>query len=255
MKPLIEKELFEKYATSHLHWLREPIQHDRLSIIKEFLSRRNRGYVLDNGCGEIEPLLISNNKDTIGLDIAKMTLLRLKAKAFKGELVLGSAVKLPFKDEAFERAICSEVIEHFAKGDEVLKCIAELNRIAKQYLLTTPNCGFGADWYALSYSDHKRFFSIKKLRKLLPPSTVYRTSIPQKLFPYFIRGSYNKLPLARSVLTQHGAQPFSIALFIFERFVNLDYRLQKTTLGKALFKLKQKIFGGAFIIAIVKKGS
>ncbi len=247
------RALFERYATTRLHWLKDPIQHDRLLIIKRFLSGCRDGYILDNGCGEVEPVLVSNNARTVGLDISKVALQDLKAKTFKGHIVLGSALKLPFKDKAFEKAICSDVIEHLPTSHDVARCLQELNRIAKEYMLTTPNCGFGADWYALTYADHKRFYSIADLRRLLGSNAVCETSnLAKNLFPFFIRSHSARRPiLTTGLLSPRPSRSTPLSLILYHSTV-VGRKLQTTRLGKLLMKLKRKAFGGAFITAFVR---
>lgn len=203
MKSHSERLLFERHALKRitLDWLRDPIQYDRLMIIKRYLDTCSDGYILDDGCGESEPLVISNNERTIGLDISKTALLNLKAKTFKGEIVLGSVTELPFRDGVFQRAVCSEVIEHLPTDSDVLRCIKELNRVTRQFMITTPNCRFGSDWYALSEPTHRRFFSIKALKKFLPPNAIYWTSnIPRDFLLYFQPNPSTRSPFIRKYL-------------------------------------------------------
>ena len=239
-------------------WLKETVQQDRLRIIKQFLGERRDDCVLDVGCGDITPLFVSNTEKTIGLDISKTSLQVLKSSEFKGGLILASAMKLPFRDNVFQKAICSEVIEHLPTDSDVKKCIEELYRVAKQFLITTPNYGFGSDWYAFSHPDHKRVFSLKKLKKLLRPNTIYRTSTAKGLLPYFISSSSTKPPL--SLVTLRRSHPsrsksFLTLIFIHKHLIYIDSKLKETILGKLLLKLKRKAFGGALIFAIAKGAS
>lgn len=257
MKHSHKNDLIGKNVNARTLWLKETVQQDRLRMIERFLGEHQDDCVLDVGCGDITPLLASNTERTIGLDISKTSLQILKCSEFKGELILASAIKLPFRDNVFQKAICSEVIEHLPTDSDVEKCIEELRRVTKKFLITTPNYGFGSDWYAFSHPDHRRVFSIKKLKKLLGPNTIYRTSTATRLLPYFIPSSSTK-PSLFLVTLRHSypsrSKSLSTLIFIHKHFIYIDSKLRETRIGKLLLRLKRKAFGGALLFAVAKRG-
>lgn len=258
MKHSYKNDLIANNVMTRTLWLEEEVQQDRLRMIRQFLGECQDDCVLDVGCGDITPLLVSNTEKTIGLDVSKISLQVLKSSEFRGGLILASAIRLPFRDNVFQKAICSEVIEHLQTNSQTKKCIEELYRVAKQFLITTPNYGFGSDWYAFSHPDHRRVFSVKKLKKLLQPNTIYLTSTVKGLLPYFIPSSSTKPPLFL-VAIRHSypsrSKLFSTFIFVHKHFMYIDSRLGETRLGKLLLKLKRKTFGGALIFAVAKKRS
>lgn len=90
--------------------------------------------VLDVGCGSSR---IIGSTEMVGLDIV---LAKLRyARRYGNPLVHGSIFELPFKDEAFDCVICSEVIEHVPADERVF---SELERVLEpggRLILGTPD--------------------------------------------------------------------------------------------------------------------
>lgn len=95
---------------------------------------------LEVGCAEgyyLKFIINKNNSQYIhrvGLDLAKGHLNKARANVCGSELVLGDAVKLPFKNRCFEIVFCSEVLEHVLDPQKVF---TELTRTSKKYVLLT----------------------------------------------------------------------------------------------------------------------
>lgn len=81
--------------------------------------------------GNLTKNLQKNNFITV--DMSEESLSRIKNKKIKGD-----CRNLPIKDNVFEVAIFSEVIEHIEK-ETVIKTLKELKRVAKKVYITTPN--------------------------------------------------------------------------------------------------------------------
>jgi len=104
--------------------------------------------ILEIGCGsgaflkrigrEIKGKMI------IGLDFSKTAIMKAKSVNRLREnviLIVGDATKLPFRSNAFDLLIASEVLEHLA-GLDKKRCIYEANRVLKTkglFILSTPN--------------------------------------------------------------------------------------------------------------------
>ena len=105
--------------------------------------------ILDVGCGQASVLRsVRKGSYRIGLDFFKPYILKSKKSLIHDDYVLGDVRALPFKPESFDCAVAIEVLEHLPKH-EGLKMIAEMERVAKKIILTTPNGFFqvytGAD--------------------------------------------------------------------------------------------------------------
>jgi len=93
--------------------------------------------ILDIGCGTGEFIKNAPEK-IIGIDANKQTLLICKKKDFN--VLLGSAVKLPFEKKSFSGIHCSHVIEHL-QPEEAYKLLKEVSRVLKSkgtFVLRTP---------------------------------------------------------------------------------------------------------------------
>ena len=97
-------------------------QRRRYSIILEYVGRALR--VLDAGCGSTQ--LLNGLPHMVGMDpqLRKLRFMRTPGR----RLVSGSTFALPFRSEAFDAVISSQVIEHLAFDDtifeELARCVA-----------------------------------------------------------------------------------------------------------------------------------
>lgn len=91
------------------------------------------GTMLDVGCGNGH-YVTSAPGFAAGLDMTAGQYWSSSPAPF----VLGSALRLPFRDGAFDTVVCFETIEHVLNPLEALR---ELRRIAQmRVILTVPNC-------------------------------------------------------------------------------------------------------------------
>lgn len=99
----------------------------------------NEGRVVDIGCGRSSPLrIVRKGRYRVGLDFYEPYISRSKALSIHDDYVLGDARTLPFKPKSFDCAIATEVLEHLCKH-EGRGMIAEMDKIARKIILTTPN--------------------------------------------------------------------------------------------------------------------
>ena len=97
--------------------------------------------ILDAGCGEgftLEKLRIAGiGKSLEGID-AYADAVRLGAETHpKLHLREGSIYSLPYKDNAFDVVVCTEVLEHLERPEDALK---ELYRVSSRFcVITVPN--------------------------------------------------------------------------------------------------------------------
>jgi dolichol-phosphate mannosyltransferase len=104
---------------------------------------RDPGAVLDIGCGSSR--IIQDLPDAVGMDILlpKLRFLRERHR----HLVEGTIFALPFPDERFEVAICSEVIEHIPDHPQVFREVTRVLRPGGTLILGTPDFGRRLWWF------------------------------------------------------------------------------------------------------------
>lgn len=139
--------------------------------------------ILDLGCGDgvYESLLSETSRrqaEFFGLDISRDQLQKAK-DLFKETRVLDTdSQPVPYKDNFFDIAICSEVLEHVFYPEKIF---AEIYRVLKPqgyFLITVPNFGalqirlstlFSGFSPLVNYSrnqEHLRFYSAADINKL-----------------------------------------------------------------------------------------
>lgn len=118
------------------------IEARRLRATVSVLDCRPGHKILDVGCGAGNLLEKMKGFDVTGVDISQTLLeqARVRTRGQEGARVLfGNAEALPFPDSAFDRAVCSEILEHVLNPEAVL---TELRRVVKpggRIVLTVPN--------------------------------------------------------------------------------------------------------------------
>jgi ubiquinone/menaquinone biosynthesis C-methylase UbiE len=122
-------------------------------IMKELRIHDYRNFFLDVGCGTgvLCIYVAINGAEVIGLDISSANLVKAKDMARHKNLqncsfILGDAERLPFKENSFDKIVCSEVLEHFVKQNTALR---EISRVAKretEVIMTVPNLLYPWRW-------------------------------------------------------------------------------------------------------------
>ena len=135
--------------------------------------------VLDVGCnnGQHSLRMAKKVKKVVGIDYDRRQLniaLRTKDKN-RCEFVLGDVENgLPFKDKAFEAVAFFDVLEHLNDDRTIIVEIARVLKKGGVLLLAVPNSetkwkkrqrGLGVD--SMADPDHKREYTISKIRKLI----------------------------------------------------------------------------------------
>ena len=119
-------------------------QRVRQETIIKLLKPKRGETILDLGCGEGQDvkIILPYGVNYIGLDISLGMIEKAKEQfgsKNKIKFLVGNANKLPFKDETFEKILCSEVIEHIP---DYKKALNEIGRVLKKegtLVLSTPN--------------------------------------------------------------------------------------------------------------------
>jgi ubiquinone/menaquinone biosynthesis C-methylase UbiE len=123
--------MVEKYDVEQFHDHPSPliryIERKRVRRILALLGARAGDRVLEVGCGAANILAQIPSTRRCGIDLAESLLAKAARRlAKRGVLVQGDAEHLPFRDRAWERVYCSEVLEHIPSPGTAL---AEMRRI------------------------------------------------------------------------------------------------------------------------------
>ncbi len=135
--------------------------------------------LLDIGCGEGRHVIAAAYRDQldavgIDLDAADLATARTRAAELatpgRVHLIRASGLRLPFADAAFDRVICSEVLEHIADYQSVLReaarVLKEGGRLAVSVPRYTPEaiCWQLSQDYYTEEGGHLRIFETAALR-------------------------------------------------------------------------------------------
>ena len=120
-----------KYDVERFHDHPSPliryIERKRVRRILALLAARPGDRVLEVGCGASNILAQVPSARRVGIDLAESLLAKAARRlAKRGTLVQGDAEHLPFRDRAWDRVYCSEVLEHIPSPAAAL---AEMQRI------------------------------------------------------------------------------------------------------------------------------
>lgn len=123
--------MVEKYDVERFHNHPSPliryIERKRVRRILDLLAVRPTDRVLEIGCGAGNILAQIPSTRRFGIDLAESLLAKAARRlASRRTLVQGDAERLPFRDRAWERVYCSEVLEHIPAPAAAL---AEMCRI------------------------------------------------------------------------------------------------------------------------------
>lgn len=177
---------------------------DYVNRMLESNGRKSSFSLLDVGCGNgYFTYYFKDLYQTVALDFSE-DLLRKNIVDLK---VCGSANKLPFKDNSFDIAFCSNLLHHLESPQEA---VSEMKRISKKYvILSEPNrnnplmfmygllskLNRGTLKFSLSYM--KRLVENEKLKIISASSMgiILPNKIPTVLLPY-IKKFDGEFPLA-----------------------------------------------------------
>jgi len=108
---------------------------------------------LSVGSGGHEPIRIGCN---YALDVTPLAGRFLLRSGLQISYVCGDCSSLPFADKSFDVGVCSEVIEHLARIEDVEATLNELNRACCKWVVTTPSV-------QVPEPDHRRVFTYAEL--------------------------------------------------------------------------------------------
>ena len=209
------------------HWRR--LREYRMQILHNLLTGKK---VTSLGCGVFTKQLMQEmgiSEESIGVEIDSYAIQQTKLKNPSCTIVKADVRYLPFKNQAFNCTVCSEVIEHMPTTKDAMLMANEIWRTSQTAVITTPNSTFGVK---IRDPTHYQFFNWRKLREVLGENwQIYTTrkTLP-KLFSYI-------LPYESPKMT-----------FLHGLFNKLDEIAEFTQLNKFIFF----VFRGAFLIALTQ---
>ncbi len=117
------------------------VEQRRLAIIRDMVRGEPDDAILEVGCGGGHVLRMFSRSDLTGVDVsgvfldkARRNLSACRVTLLKGEL---DSVDLP--DGKFDKAICTEVIEHVVTPDRILRALQKKVRRGGTVVMTFPN--------------------------------------------------------------------------------------------------------------------
>jgi hypothetical protein len=130
---------------------------ERYGATASFCSHYNT--ILSVGSAAWEPLKI---RATHALDVSAVAERLLRLNGWTGTFVLGDCRKMPFTDKSFECGCCSEVVEHLPKCHDILLAVKELDRVCKNWILTTPLDGMNVPSHKRHITDEDAEFICRR---------------------------------------------------------------------------------------------
>jgi SAM-dependent methyltransferase len=150
-----------------------------LTVDLERLRVRAGERLLDAGCGEGRHCFgaLERGAKVVGLDVDREALRRaggaLRARAAElggfGQMIRGDAFRLPFRDGAFDKVICSEVMEHVHDYRAAARELARVTKPGGMVAVTIPTATSEqlylrtSDDYFESLGGHIRIFRPREL--------------------------------------------------------------------------------------------
>lgn len=126
----IDRTIDQYYSPIYGYFMRK-----RLELVYSLLGNKKVNTILDIGYGggTFIPMLLKIGKKVYGIDTMpypdKVNKI-LKKENLKAELVVGSVLKPPFKENFFDRIVCVSVLEHF-KGRQLNNAVKAMYKILK----------------------------------------------------------------------------------------------------------------------------
>lgn len=107
---------------------------------------RNYKEIVSIGCGGYDPIKFGAK---FALDVHPVAERLLRQNGWKGIFFLGDCRELPFNDQSMECGTLVEVVEHLPTCHDIILAVKELNRVCRNWILTTPLNG-------MKVPSHKR---------------------------------------------------------------------------------------------------
>lgn len=123
----------------------------RYGPVASFL--KNYKHIISIGCAGYDPIKF---KATHALDVSYVALDLLRKAGWQGLFYLGDCRNLHFNDQTFEAGCLVDVVEHLETCNDIILAVKELNRVCRNWILTTPLDG-------MNIKSHKRHLEDRDL--------------------------------------------------------------------------------------------
>ncbi len=202
-----------------------------LTVDLERLKVRKKDLVLDAGCGEGRHCfgVLERGADVVGLDLDFASLRaasgRLRDRASElgsvGAVNQGDAFHLPYRDNTFDRVICSEVMEHVHDYVGAARELARVTKPGGRLAITIPTTTSEnlylrlGDEYFESPGGHIRIFKPRQLALGLAKAGLGTEGVGFAHgfhTPYWVLRSIMNLPTADDSLLVQGYRKFLIQI-------------------------------------------
>jgi ubiquinone/menaquinone biosynthesis C-methylase UbiE len=120
--------------------------------------------ILDVGCGWGREL--ARLKNAIGIDIC-LPFLRAARNYTNNDVILASATSLPFKEDAFDCLVMSEVIEHLKEQETAMREAVRVLKDQGRIVLQTPNSHWTRQKIVAERYGHVHEFNPEELFRFL----------------------------------------------------------------------------------------
>lgn len=152
---LEQKDVIKRCQQGAKTWRKSEVVQERHKILKDFC--KGAKTILSVGCAGLEPIELNA---TDALDVHSLAGVYLYKGGWKGTFKVGDCCAMPYWEDQFDVAVCDEVIEHLPELKDVIDTFKELNRVAKNWIITTPAA-------KVDEPTHKRLFDLYTLKKCL----------------------------------------------------------------------------------------
>lgn len=148
----------------------------RAEMTVRILSPEEEDVILDVGCGDGYQIshILSYSSRTVGIDLSRARLAKARKKLDGADLVRASSEKIPFRQRAFDKVMCLELLEHLKNPALTLQQIESVLKEAGTLVVSVPfreqivttecvHCGKPTPLWG-----HIQRFDEKKLASFLP---------------------------------------------------------------------------------------
>ena len=224
----------------------------RRRAVRERLPNGGAGMTLEVGSG-ISPISPATDR-TVFTELSVPALRCLKAMQKSGHYVVADAGRLPFRAGAFERAVCSEVLEHIEDDLSAVREIASVLAEKGSLVVTFPH---RRDFFAVDdrFVRHFRRYDLPEMVRLLEQAGLRCLFVVKVLGPLekltmgAVAALLTLLPLAgRAPGASGGAtrlpagfvKLFELANRLYAGLARLDARVSPIRLASVLLIAAQK---------------
>jgi len=252
---------------------------DKIPVIKRLMDQKSGGLSLDIGIGTgFTTCQIFGDSPVVCLDIHEPNLryfqerISMVSPTIPILCVVARATQLPFKDGAFRRILCSEVLEHLEDDHAAAKELARVLSYQGSAVITVPYTGLG-------FTSFIEELGIKTVHDFPGPEYHYRPGYDENSIKLLMAEhglSAEQSAFYLRFFTRLVTDFISLANILYQRFINrrrswtwsemagiegsLAFRLHTFVFPamqafSSLDRLLKRFRGFGLVIAVTKKGN